>query len=250
MKRIATAVLLVVFLAGGASAADEWGDLVGKFTYDGTPPTPAKINVDKDKEAFGNLGLVDESLVVDEKTHGIANIVVYVRTKNVKVHPDIEKNLPKKVRYDNLGGKFVPRVLAIWYTKQSVELHNSDGVAHNSNVTPLGDQSINPLIPAGGAVEHTFNKAQIVGIPVGCTIHSWMRGYIIPRDNPYFAVTDKEGNFKIENLPVGDLDFRAWHEKGWVAVGKWEKGQFSMKIKPGKNDLGEIKVPASLYKGK
>ena len=32
-------------------------------------------------------------------------------------------------------------------------------------------------------------------------------------DHPYVGITDADGKFKIENLPVGEHSFRVWHER-------------------------------------
>ena len=41
-----------------------------------------------------------------------------------------------------------------------------------------------------------------------------MRGYILVLQNPFFAVTDKEGNFRIDGLPAGSYQLKVWHERG------------------------------------
>jgi hypothetical protein len=78
-----------------------------------------------------------------------------------------------------------------------------------------------------------------------------MKGYLVVPPTPYAAVSDKDGKFEIKNLPAGtQLEFQVWHEgKGYVQKalvnGKdagWAKGRFKMTIKPGDNDLGDIKV--------
>jgi hypothetical protein len=253
---LASTIRLVLALALVAAACtqlsqaqEEWGDLTGKFTYDGTPPEPKKLVITQDKAEFEKLGLVDESLVVDKETKGIANIVIFVRTKDVKIHPDLEKNVKKEVKFDNKGGRFVPRVLPVWLEKQTLCLCNSDGVAHNSKLSPFDDTAINPLIPPKGEVEHTFSVEQSQPVPVNCNIHPWMVGHILPRSNPYMAVTGTDGSFKLEKLPAGvELDFKVWQEKsGWVDAKNWKRGAFKMTLKAGKNDLGEVKCKASLF---
>ena len=37
--------------------------------------------------------------------------------------------------------------------------------------------------------------------------------YWLVLDHPYAAATDAKGNFTIKNLPVGDHEFRVWHER-------------------------------------
>ena len=50
-------------------------------------------------------------------------------------------------------------------------------------------------------------------IPVQCSIHTWMNAKIITFDHPYFAVTNEKGEFKIDNVPVGEeFTVYMWHE--------------------------------------
>ena len=39
-----------------------------------------------------------------------------------------------------------------------------------------------------------------------------MSGYVIVSPTPYFAVTDKSGDFKIDSVPDGSYTVTAWHE--------------------------------------
>lgn len=243
------AILLVAFcamtLAGTASRA-QWGNLKGKFVYDGTAPTPTKLTVEKDVEVCGKHNLVAEDLVVGADG-GLANVIVYLRTRDAKEHPDYAQAGSSKVDFDNKNCRFEPHVLAI-RTSQTLVLKNSDPVAHNSNVQQLDGGGINPLIPPNGAAEHKFFSEQPVPVTVSCNIHPWMKGYIMPRKSPYFAVSGKDGSFQIKNLPAGELEFVAWQEKsGYLAVPGWERGRFTVKIAEGDNDLGTIKCPASLF---
>lgn len=244
ISRITFAVLFAL-----VAIRTEAADLSGRFVYGAPPPATAKLNIDKDVEAFGSLGLVDETLLVGPDG-GIANIIVYVRTDAVPVTPEATAAVKPTVEYDNKGGRFQPRILPLWWDKQKLVLKNSDPVGHNSNYQPLGDTPINPLLTPNSSVEYTHGKKQNLPQPVGCNIHPWMKGYILPRDNPYFAVTGPDGKFEIKSLPAGmDLEFQVWHEKAGYLAAKpeWEKGRFTMSLKDGVNDLGEIKVAPELF---
>jgi hypothetical protein len=85
---------------------------------------------------------------------------------------------------------------------------------------------------AGGA--ETFNLPQIAGqenvktfthpevlVKFQCDVHNWMFAYVGVVSNPYFAITDDSGNFKIPNLPPGDYTLTAYHLK---AHGKTSTG--------------------------
>jgi hypothetical protein len=77
-----------------------------------------------------------------------------------------------------------------------------------------------------------------------------MLGYVLPRDNPYAAVSGDDGSFEIKNLPAGTWEFQVWQEAAGNLAAKpeWKKGKFKLQIKPGDNDLGVIQVSPSLLK--
>lgn len=221
-----------------ASANGQTGTLKGKFVFDGKAPEPAALKVDKDVEVCGQHPIKDESLVVGPDG-GIANVVVYVRTKGVKVDPSIEA--PATVSLDNKDCRFEPHVVGVWAGKQKLLLGNSDSIGHNSNIQPPGDTPANPLLAPMKTQEFSFRRAQNVGVPVTCNIHPWMKGWVIVRDNPYFAISGADGSFEIKGLPPGELEFQVWHEKaGYVDVPslKWDKGRFKTKIAAGDNTIG------------
>jgi hypothetical protein len=144
-------------------------------------------------------------------------------------------------------------------TGQDLELHNSDPIGHNSKIDPLQNPGINPILPAGGdPIMHKFTAEEGLPIKIGCNIHPWMGGYLVVRKDPYAAVSDATGKFTIKELPAGkELEFALWQEdSGYLknAASKAAKadarGRFKIKLKPGENDLGDIKVSRSIFKVK
>lgn len=253
MTRYSTflAAAAAILTASAAHAAD-WGTLKGRFVFDGPPPKEQAIDTGKEP-ACSKHKVVNEDLVVDPKTHGLKNVVVFVSSKKIKEHPGYKKTANEKIAIDNNGCRFEPHILPMRLT-QTLVIKNSDPFSHNSNLAPLGDRSENPVLTTESEYEYgKFRKAQKLPVPVNCNIHPWMKGYIVVKDNPYVAVSDKDGNFEIKDLPAEKLEFTVWQEKSGYLAAKsdWsKKGAFEMKIKPGDNDLGEIKVSPKLFEKK
>jgi len=58
-----------------------------------------------------------------------------------------------------------------------------------------------------------YSRAESVPIRVNCDFHPWMNAHWLIVDHSYAALTDKDGKFQIDNLPVGEHNFRIWHER-------------------------------------
>jgi plastocyanin len=63
----------------------------------------------------------------------------------------------------------------------------------------------------------TFNQAGVIRL--FCEIHEHMRATILVLDTPHFVTTDKEGNYRLENLPAGSYKLKAWLDEKII----WEK---------------------------
>jgi plastocyanin len=235
-----------------AKKFDGWATLKGRFVVVGPAPTEAPIVATKDKAECGVHPLFNESVVVG-KDNGLANVVVWVRTTRLPVHPDYAKSAAKQVVLDNHDCRFEPHVLGI-RVGQTLLVKNSDTVAHNTKVDGESLQ-FNQLIPAGTSTEKSVDAAEKQPAPVACSIHEWMSGKIVVRPDPYFAISDKNGNFEIKNLPAGELEFQAWQEAGNLALDrpdlKWDsKGRFTITLeKDTERDLKDLSVPAATLQG-
>lgn len=255
-SRLVAAVSCLVLVFGSFNAnAEEWGDIKGSFVFDGEIPAASKIKVEKDAAVCGKHNLVDESLVVNAENRGIANIILYLylgkKDKAPAVHESYKETEAAEVTFDNENCTFNPRV-ALLRTSQTLIIGNKDSVGHNTNMSVL---NFNPIVPAEGQLKKQFPKEQRSPVEVSCNIHPWMKGYVVVKDSPYFAVTDADGKFEIKNVPAGEWTFTVWHEKsGYVKevnVGgkaeKWKKGRMEVKVDSSGVDLGEVKVAASLF---
>lgn len=236
-----------------AAADGEWGTLKGRIVFDGKAPAPEPIDTSKDPAC--KTKLETENLLVS-KDGGLANAVIMLRTKNPAVHPDYAASDNDELVLDNKNCRFEPHVQVVRLS-QKLLLKNSDPTGHNSNLSPLLNTAINPVLAAGGdPVPYQFKAEEAVPVKVGCNIHPWMGAWIVARKDPYAAITDKDGNFEIKNLPAGkELEFRLWQESaGYLKNATFKggkadaRGTFKLKIKPGDNDIGDVKVSGSIFK--
>lgn len=237
------------------SIAQEWGDLQGRVVWSGEIPNPAALEITRDEEVCGGIGLRDESLLVNPKNRGLANVVVWLSSKDeVPVHPDsTEGNKP--VRLDNKDCRFVPRI-ALLRTDQTLECTNSDPIAHNVAVYGRRNQPFSIVVPHDKPLERSFPREELMPIRVDCSIHAWMRAHILITEHPYAAVTNADGEFQLKNLPVGTWTFRFWHEvPGYVPMITTDsqtvtlsRGQWERQISPGTTNLGELKLEAATFR--
>jgi hypothetical protein len=246
-----------------ATAAPEkggWGHLKGKFVYDGSAPTPAPLTITKDQEFCGKSPVLDESVVVNKDNGGLANVVVFLYVRSGKFpdpHESFAESAEASVEIDNAACRFEPHV-CVMRTSQKLILKNSDPVGHNTNIATTANPAFNQTIPASSELEHSLSEAERRPAAVGCNIHPWMKGWVLPQKSPYFAVSGKDGEFEIKNLPSGKWTFQVWQERAGsvddVTVGgkktKWSKGRVEVTINGDQTtDLGEIKLSAALFEG-
>ena len=50
-------------------------------------------------------------------------------------------------------------------------------------------------------------------IEVRCDVHGWMQGWLVATADPYVAVTDNSGTFKLTDVPPGTYTVEVWQQK-------------------------------------
>jgi plastocyanin len=140
------------------------------------------------------------------ETAGRPRAVVYLETAPRRAFDPSE---PMRVVMDQRNETFVPHVLAIT-TGTVVEFPNSDRIYHN--VFSLSKPARFDLgrYATGRSKSIRFDRAGIVR--VFCDIHSHMNAFILVFSHPFFALTDPEGRYRIDNVPPGNYSVIAWYE--------------------------------------
>jgi plastocyanin len=146
------------------------------------------------------------------------DIVVSLQAPGLAVTPPA-----KPPEMDQKGMLFIPHVLPV-VKGTTVKFLNSDPYAHNV-FSPEGKYNLGTW-PTGQTRDHTFDKPGVY--TQLCRVHPEMEAFIVVLDTPYFAVTDKAGQFTIKGVPPGKYTLVAWSEK-------LKKGEQAVTVESGKS---------------
>ena len=209
-QKILGAALGVAVLAAGSRAGayevitvTDGGSLSGTVKYAGTPPEVPKIEVTKDSEVCGTEK-VDPKLIIGSGG-AIQEVAVVVKAAKGKA-----LTVPTEpITFDQKGCAYVPHVLA-FPAGSTLAVLNSDGILHNIHVMGKDNPETNRAMPKfQKKIDWKVEKAEWP-IAVKCDAHPWMHAYWLSMDQPYYAVTDADGAFKITDLPPGDYEVEVW----------------------------------------
>jgi plastocyanin len=121
---------------------------------------------------------------------------------------------PKTRTIDQVNYQFVPETMAV-RVGDAVRISNSDEALHNV-MTSDGGEPFNVNVAKGKDFTHTFDRAGGLKEPVrlGCVFHGGMRAWIYVFDHPWFKVTERDGQFRFENVPAGEYELGIIHPAG------------------------------------
>jgi len=187
------------------SAVSNGGTITGAVKLQGAAPAAKTIEVTKDKEVCGQHEIKNESLMVGGGG-GVENAVVSIVS--------ISKGKPMPTDapvLDQKGCAYLPHVL-LFPAGSTVKINNDDGILHNIHTYSTKNAPVNMAQPKfKKTIEAKFDQPEV--IRVTCDAHGWMEGWFISEDNPYYAKTDADGNYKLTDVPPGDYELRVWQEK-------------------------------------
>jgi len=147
------------------------------------------------------------------------NVVVYIE----KVGENRFDPPEEAAVLDQRNLTFIPHVMPILVGTR-VDFPNNDNVRHNVFSPSKAKRFDLGTYSPGTTKSAVFDRPGVVVLL--CNIHAEMSAYILVLKNPYFAVTDKKGGFRIPDrkamkaakleyleLPPGKYLLRTWHEK-------------------------------------
>jgi len=197
---IVGAALFYIVATGVVSA----GTIKGNVRYAGTPVERKKVSVTIDQYLCGKEKEAEDLVI--SPTNGISNAVVSLHGL-----PPGSKALgsPARVKMDQRQCVFVPRVVVV-PVGGTVEFLNSDRLLHNVKSGGKENPPFNRAQPHARSISIAFRNPELVR--VDCDLHSWMRGWVVVAEHPYYAVTNEEGEFVFEKVPPGKYTLQVWQE--------------------------------------
>jgi plastocyanin len=224
VKAFSSAFFIGVFAATTISRA---ADIVGTINLTGTPPAEVPFTPLMENETCGQMyeTVPTTHFYVVGKNGELGDVTVYLKDAggNDITGKSTGASAPAMV-LDQKGCLYLPQIFAI-QTGQTLTVKNSDQCPHNVDVvskvighTPEGrpitqnTQHNDPQLPGGADLHYTFDKPEM-SLKFQCDVHPWMFAWANVFDNPYFAISGKDGKFVIKNVPPGKYALVAFHHK-------------------------------------
>jgi len=124
---------------------------------------------------------------------------------------------------------------------EDILIENKDPIKHEIATYEIygahrNQTSNKSVLPVNSQIRSAFIKPEAPEFILKCNLHPFLqtRGYIV--DNPYFVVSDDEGNFNIDDIPPGTYEVTAWHpfvpvQKGNVTIEAGKTAQLNFTFK-------------------
>ena len=134
-------------------------------------------------------------------------LVVYLQGTDLPP-PESPTTPPETSRLKSIDGIFAP-AFQVLQPASTIEIINSDAIAHNTHVFNRGDTIFNVALPLPGvSVKKTLTGFGIFS--VRCDLHPWMRAWLFVPPSRYYAVLYKPSTIRFSNLLPGQYVLNLW----------------------------------------
>ncbi|MBI3594473.1 MAG: carboxypeptidase regulatory-like domain-containing protein [Nitrospirae bacterium] len=182
---------------------EKGGELSGTVKFTGDPQVNVSHQVVNNADYCG--ASVEEEKFIVGSGRVLQNVVISIEGVMTGKKPS-----NSILVIENKKCHFVPHV-QVGMVGDVYEVRNSDPVLHNTHLHMEEATLLNIAMPSGGKnIKKTIANTGVIN--VRCDAHKFMQGWLVVVDNPYSAVSDREGRFRIADIPPGKYKVRFWHE--------------------------------------
>jgi plastocyanin len=203
------------------------GTIQGVVRLAGTIPRLATMPVAKDRELC-SVNKSSPRLIV-----GASRGVQYAVVSLEGIRSGKKFDTATRPTLDQRACIYEPHVV-ILPMGATLEIVNSDPILHNVHAYSLQNNLttvFNIAQPVRGQrtplPSSTFDGPGFYRATCDAG-HPWMSAYIVVTEHPYYAVTDEEGRYMLENVPPGRYRISMWHEGVHITRTEMEKGAVKM----------------------
>ena len=138
---------------------------------------------------------------------GTGPLVVYLQGAGLELaRPGSGTSPPYRIR--SVDGRFLPEFQVV-PRASTLEMVNSDTIAHNTHVFSRGETVFNVALPLRGV---TVRKA-LAGdgvFDVRCDMHPWMRAWVFVAPSRHYAVVDQPTTVRFTGIAPGEYILHDW----------------------------------------
>jgi plastocyanin len=160
----------------------------------------------------GSVALRDSKDPAVRKGNDYSGVVIWLDPVSGPAPAQVANKRARMVQKDKT---FTPHVLAI-PVGGTVDFPNFDPIFHNAFSNYNGQVFDVGLYPPSSSRAVRFTRAGVVR--VFCNIHANMSAIIAVLGTPWYAVTQRDGSFRIADVPPGEYTMRVFHERASQAA--------------------------------
>ena len=229
---------LLIFGTWSATLAYEVAEVVngatirGHVGFQGTPPAPRRFEVKKNPEVCGEERWLTKVDVRDGLLKGAVIMLQDVKKGKAFEAKSFKGDHPGEGEFRHRGGEdlslhvqakscnFGPFTGVVPF-QEAVHFSNQDSMKHTVHTYSVRGQKtgilrsiiIRDLFPDSLLKEEIatekLKKGRVVALT--CDRHDFMENWLHVVENPYFSISDKDGQYIIDQVPPGNYELVVWH---------------------------------------
>jgi len=197
-------------------SVDNGGSLKGRVSLIGKVPSPRFFPL----IASPNIEYCNR--ISDGKGHRILFDFTVSESRGLKDTVVKLIGIPKGKPFSNKIQKIVmnrchtPKYVIGARNGETLLLENTDPVRHEVVAYEFTDRGVDqrshrPVDANTSQARDIFIKNTTENFLIKCNLHPFLQSRGVIVDNPYYGITDEEGNFSIKDIPPGTYKVIAWH---------------------------------------